>query len=517
MKRQFPKVPILGLTATATTSIIQDIQTILSMKGCLVLKASFNRPNLKYEVACKSSCQKDNVSELEDLLKNRFHGLSGIIYCFSVKDCEEIASELRKRGVKARAYHAQLDANSRSTVHKSWTSNTTQVIVATVAFGMGIDKPDVRFVIHHSLPKSMENFYQESGRAGRDDQPASCILFYRFADVFRQSTMVFTEQKGLDNLYGMVAYCLDLSRCRRSLIAQHFDERWEIQDCNKMCDHCEQKGVYEEKLKNIARECKSIVNILEHASMIEERLTSQKLIEAWHGKGPPKLRPPGHLSTTLSRETCERIIALLLLESYLKEEFHFTPYSTISYINIGTKRLPNDQELLFPMSVVRVKNDNENSGASSTKITKSSSAAKQSSSVKEQQAKKSFPSPSSSSAASSSSTKDKNSVKTPKDNSNSKEKSLVQNGATSKQKLETNAASAKKRPKSYVLSSDDDDIEVQGVKRQKIDITKTDKEITICDEFDEDAMKFDDYDIFPKKKKSVEGKKVPMIVVSDSD
>ncbi|GBL83667.1 ATP-dependent DNA helicase Q1, partial [Araneus ventricosus] len=312
--------------------------------------------------------------------------------------------------------------------------------------------------------------------------------------------------------------------CRRSLIAQHFDERWEIQDCNKMCDHCEQKGIYEEKLKNIARECKSIINILEHASMIEERLTSQKLIEAWHGKGPPKLRPPGHLSTTLSRETCERIIALLLLESYLKEEFHFTPYSTISYINIGTKRLPNDQELLFPMSVVRVKNDNENSGASSTKNTKSSqssSSAKESPSVKQQQAKKSFPSPSSSSAASSSSTKDKNSVKTPKDNSNSKEKSLVQNGATSKQKSETssntNAASTKKRPKSYVLSSDDGDIEVQGFKKQKVDIKKADKEITICDEFEEDEMKFDDYDIFPKKKKSVEGKKVPMIVVSDSD
>ncbi|KAF8786156.1 ATP-dependent DNA helicase Q1-like [Argiope bruennichi] len=526
MKRQFPKVPILGLTATATTSIIQDIQSILSMKGCLVLKASFNRPNLKYEVVCKSSCQKDNVSELEDLLKNRFNGLSGIIYCFSVKDCEEIASELRKRGVKAKAYHAQLDANNRSSVHKSWTSNSTQVIVATVAFGMGIDKPDVRFVIHHSLPKSMENFYQESGRAGRDDHPASCILFYRFADVFRQSTMVFTEQKGLDNLYGMVAYCLDLSRCRRSLIAQHFDERWNTQDCNKMCDHCEQKGFYEEKLKNIAREYRSIFNILEHASMIEERLTSQKLIEAWQGKGPPKLRPPGHLSTTYSRETCERIIALLLLESYLKEEFHFTPYSTISYINIGTRRLSNDQELLFPMSVVRVKNDDGKSGTSSTKHIKSSessSAAKESSSNKQSQTKKSPPSLSSSSssaaaAAASSTTKEKD-LKTSKTNAQLNENSQLQNGLTSKQKPDASSdltiASTRKRPRNCVLSSDEDD--VRGIKKQIVDVEKSGQAITICDESDEDEMKFDDFDIFPKKKKSVEGKKVPMIVVSDSD
>ncbi|GIY16926.1 ATP-dependent DNA helicase Q1 [Caerostris extrusa] len=304
MKRQFPKVPILGLTATATTSLIQDVQNILNIQGCLVLKASFNRPNLKYENftyvdSLKSFvnhlAKKDNVSELEDLLKNRFNGLSGIIYCFSIKDCEEIASDLRKRGIKAKAYHAQMDAERRSSVHKSWTSNGIQVIVATVAFGMGIDKPDVRFVIHHSLPKSMENFYQESGRAGRDDHPASCILFYRFGDVFRQSTMVFTEQKGLDNLYSMVAYCLDLSRCRRALIAQHFGERWEVLDCNKMCDHCEQIGLYEEK------------------------------------------------------------------KSYLKEEFHFTPYSTISYINIGDRILPGGQDLPFPMSVVKIKNEENSS------------------------------------------------------------------------------------------------------------------------------------------------------------
>lgn len=543
MKRQFPKVPILGLTATATSSIIQDVQSILSIQGCLVLKASFNRPNLKYEVVCKSSCEKDNVSELADLLKNRFNGLSGIIYCFSVKNCEETASELKKRGITAKAYHAQLDAKARSSVHKSWTSNSIQVIVATVAFGMGIDKPDVRFVIHHSMPKSMENFYQESGRAGRDDHPASCILFYRFADMFRQSTMVFTEQKGLDNLYAMVAYCLDLSRCRRALIAQHFGEHWDTQDCNKMCDHCDQIGSYEVKTKNIAREYKCIVNIIEHASSIDERLTSQKLIEAWQGKGPPKLRTPGQVSTSLSRETCERIIALLILESYLKEEFHFTPYSTISYINIGTRMLPSDQELMFPMSLIRVKNDANNIGTivsdktvkspslkvSSTKV-KESSRSTDSTSASENKKltsspRKSFPT--SASTSSSSSLKLKKSSISDSTKYIGKSKGLkvpAKNGIISKQGFESSAKtilSSKTSSKREIILSDDDSIEIKP-KRLKVDEKKPNEEISICDESDEDKtakndLKFDDYDMFPHKSKLAQKRKVQTIVVSDSD
>ena len=111
--------------------------------------------------------------------------------------------------------------------------------MATVAFGMGIDKPDVRFVFHHSLSKSMENFYQESGRAGRDDVISHCILYYRPFDAFRQSTMVFTEQTGLQNLYGMLAYCQDTHTCRRTLIGQHFGEVWDPEKCGGMCDHCQ--------------------------------------------------------------------------------------------------------------------------------------------------------------------------------------------------------------------------------------------------------------------------------------
>ncbi|XP_067138641.1 ATP-dependent DNA helicase Q1-like isoform X2 [Centruroides vittatus] len=335
LKRQFPNVPILGLTATATSRVIVDVQKILNVEGCLVLKASFNRPNLIYEIKYKSSASKDVVDDMEVLIKKQFFKSSGIIYCFSVKDCEEIASHLTKRGIKAQPYHAQLDAKTRSKVHHKWVSNEIQVVVATVAFGMGIDKPDVRFVIHHSIPKSMENYYQESGRAGRDDSSASCILFYGFSDIFRQSTMVFTEQTGLENLYAMVAYCLDLKRCRRAIIAEHFGERWNNLDCNKMCDHCRSTNTGQEK--DITKYCFSLYKIIDHAKAQDEKLTALKLIDAWCGKGPSKLRPSNVQSVTLSRDICERVVIYLLLEGYLKEDFHFTPYSTISYINKGVK------------------------------------------------------------------------------------------------------------------------------------------------------------------------------------
>ncbi|XP_015771239.1 PREDICTED: ATP-dependent DNA helicase Q1-like [Acropora digitifera] len=166
----------------------------------------------------------------------------GIVYCFSKKDSVSISSSLMSRGIKAACYHGDLDGPSRSYVHNAWMKNAIQVVVATVAFGMGIDKPDVRFVIHHSLSKSMENYYQESGRAGRDDNRSQCILFYRPFDVFQQSTMVFTEQTGLENLYGMLAYCHDLKTCRRTLTGRHFSEQWKSDECHEMCDNCGRTG-----------------------------------------------------------------------------------------------------------------------------------------------------------------------------------------------------------------------------------------------------------------------------------
>ncbi|MGH0190549.1 UNVERIFIED_CONTAM: hypothetical protein FKN15_047558 [Acipenser sinensis] len=209
LKRQFPSVPLIGLTATATKSVLKDCEEILCLKDTITLSASFNRPNLYYEVRLKPSSTEDFTEDIVKLINKRYKDQSGIIYCFSQKDSEYVSVNLQKRGIKAKPYHANMEATEKSNVHKEWNENKLQVVVATVAFGMGIDKPNVRFVIHHTMSKSMENYYQESGRAGQDDRNADCILYYSFVDIFKVSSMVVMEKVGQQKLYQMVSYCQD--------------------------------------------------------------------------------------------------------------------------------------------------------------------------------------------------------------------------------------------------------------------------------------------------------------------
>uniref|UniRef100_A0A4W3JBJ7 ATP-dependent DNA helicase n=1 Tax=Callorhinchus milii TaxID=7868 RepID=A0A4W3JBJ7_CALMI len=347
LKRQFPKAPLIGLTATATSHLLEDVKKILCVPKSITFTASFNRPNLFYEVRQKPANFEDCIENIVKLINERYKGKSGIIYCLSQKDTEQVTVSLKKLGVAADSYHANMEAAEKSKVHKDWSINKIQVVVATVAFGMGIDKADVRFVIHHTLSKSMENYYQESGRAGRDDGNADCILYYGFGDVFRQSTMVVMENVGQQKLYEIVAYCNEPNRCRRVLMAEHFDEVWNSAKCNNMCDNC-RNGASCESI-DIANHCRDLIKILKQAEQLDEKVTPLKLIDAWTGKGAVKLRVASLPPPDLSKPEMHRAIVHLLLEQYFKEDFSFTPYTTISYLKLGPKAhmLSNEKHSIF--------------------------------------------------------------------------------------------------------------------------------------------------------------------------
>ncbi|XP_053659917.1 ATP-dependent DNA helicase Q1-like [Anopheles marshallii] len=340
LKEMFPKSPLLGVTATATTKVISDVQTMLNIPDSLLFVASFNRPNLYYHVLAKPASKQEQYDLITNLLVSRFRNQSGIIYTYSMKDAVDISTALMSRGLKAGPYHANLDSADRTKIHKLWYNEDLQVVVATVAFGMGINKGNVRFVIHHTLSKSMENFYQESGRAGRDGGPADCILLYNFVDMFRITTMTFSEHTGLKNAYALVKYCITTNECRRKIIAQYFSEVWGAENCNAMCDRCVNTDLVRPQ-KEIAPYVQQLYRIIEKADMEQMNVTGLKLVDAWMHKGQAHLRltDPAPL---IDRTIAEQIVAYLIVNGYLKESFVFTPYATLSYIKRGSARVSNN-------------------------------------------------------------------------------------------------------------------------------------------------------------------------------
>ncbi len=288
-------VPVIALTATATPKVQQDIQKNLGMTTANVFKSSFNRPNLYYDVRPKQNVIKEIIKYIKANT-----GKSGIIYCLSRKKVEEIAQALKVNGIKAQPYHAGLDAKERARTQDEFLMEKIDVIVATIAFGMGIDKPDVRFVIHHDVPKSLEGYYQETGRAGRDGGEGNCVTFYSYDDIiklekFMKDKPVAEQEIGKQMLSETAAFA-ETSSCRRKFLLHYFGEEFNDDKCNEHCDNCrhtKQKFEAKEDLELVIEavlemkekhKIKDVINVVMGTLTATSKSYKHNELEVW-GKG----------------------------------------------------------------------------------------------------------------------------------------------------------------------------------------------------------------------------------------
>jgi ATP-dependent DNA helicase RecQ len=277
--------PIIALTATATPKVQHDIQKNLGILDAGVFKSSFNRPNLYYEVKSK----QDVTKEIIKYIKNNT-GKSGIIYCLSRKKVEEMAEVLKVNGIKALPYHAGMDSATRTQNQDKFLMEEADVIVATIAFGMGIDKPDVRFVIHYDIPKSLEGYYQETGRAGRDGGEGNCIAYYSYNDIvklekFMQGKPIAEQEIGKQLLLETVSYA-ESSVCRRKLLLHYFGEEYEKENC-EACDNClHPKAQFEGS--------DSVVLVLETILAVKEKFKADHIAHILSGKVTSSIKSYKH-------------------------------------------------------------------------------------------------------------------------------------------------------------------------------------------------------------------------------
>jgi bloom syndrome protein len=340
---QFPGVPIIALTATATQLVQTDVIANLGIRGCRKFSQSFNRPNLSYEVREKG---KGVVASIAELIKSKYAKKSGIVYCLARKTCENVAGKLTALGVRAHHYHAAMDSAERSEVQRKWQSNEYHVIVATIAFGMGIDKADVRFVIHHSLPKSLEGYYQETGRAGRDGRRSGCYLYYMWGDSKTLKKMIEDgegsreqKQRQHDMLRTVIQYCENKSDCRRAQVLSYFSEQFRPQDCKGTCDNCRSDATYEER--DLTEYATAAVHLVERVN--GDKVTKVQCIDALRGTKGSKLRDlkleEFGFAGDLERGVVDRIFNKLLDERVLEERsvFNKSGFAT-NYIEVRSIR-----------------------------------------------------------------------------------------------------------------------------------------------------------------------------------
>lgn len=329
VRQQFRGVPVIALTATATENVKVDVIHNLGIQNCEVFTQSFNRPNLSYEVRIKSKA-KEVLDSMANTINTSYRGQSGIIYCLSKKNCEDVAKKLQADyNIIAHHYHAGMEPEQKKSVQKRWQAGEFHVIVATIAFGMGIDKPDVRFVMHHTIPKSLEGYYQETGRAGRDGKRSGCFMYYGYQDTSMIKRMIDDgegsyEQKERQRqmLRNVIQFCENKSDCRRVQVLNYFNESFNREDCRGACDNCNSNSTFESQdFSDYAIAALSMVKRIE-----KDNVTLLHCVDVFRGSKTKKITDLHHdhlqehgAGSEIDRGDVERLFYRLLSEDALSE------------------------------------------------------------------------------------------------------------------------------------------------------------------------------------------------------
>ncbi|KAH7181170.1 hypothetical protein DER46DRAFT_34986 [Fusarium sp. MPI-SDFR-AT-0072] len=341
VRQKYPGVPVMALTATATKNVIVDIRHNLGMDNCQIFSQSFNRPNLYYEVRPKTTNEKV-MDAISSLIHSRYANQSGIVYTISRKNAEKVAESLSGNGITARFYHAGCDPQEKVEVQNSWQRGHVKVVVATIAFGMGIDKPDVRFVIHHGLPKSLEGYYQETGRAGRDGNPSDCILFYGKADIRVLKKLIADgdgshdqKERQMSMLNRVTAFCDNKSDCRRTEILRYFGEDFSAAQCRKSCDNCKAGLTFEQQ--DFSEYAVAAIKVVQAQNRITAVQCSDILLGKKYPANEAELSDEWHgMAKGLKKHELIRVIDKLSAEKAFNEDNQVGRHGmAIQYLRLG--------------------------------------------------------------------------------------------------------------------------------------------------------------------------------------